>query len=47
MFREFTKGGLARGGLAIHALPLCNYNTLTSVFDVEIESMPNCKTPLY
>ena len=40
--REFTKGGLVKGGLAIHAFPLCNSYTLGSVFHAQIESMPNC-----
>ena len=40
--REFTKGGLVKGGLAIYAFPLCNRNTLGSVFNVQIENMPNC-----
>ena len=43
---EVHKGGLVKGGLAIYAFPLCNCNTLGSVFNVEIENMPNCKTPL-
>ena len=30
--REFKKGGLVKGGLAIYAFPLCNCNTLDSVF---------------
>ena len=30
--REFTRGGLVKGGLAIYAFPLCNCNTLGSVF---------------
>ena len=40
--REFTKGGLVKGGLAIYAFPLCNCNALGSVFNVQIENMPNC-----
>ena len=39
--REFTNGGLAKGGLAICVFPLCNYNTLGYVFNVQIEIMPN------
>ena len=35
------KGGLIKGGLAMCASPLCNCNTLGSVFNVEIENMPN------
>ena len=41
-FREFTKGGLVKGGLAIYAFPLCNCNALGSVFNVQIENTPNC-----
>ena len=40
--REFTKGGLVKGGLAIDVFPFRNRNTLGSVFNVEIENMPNC-----
>ena len=40
--REFAKGGLAKGDLAIYAFPLCDCNTLGSVFNVQIENMPNC-----
>ena len=40
-------GGLVKGCLAIHAFPLCNCTTLGSVFNVEVENMPNCKTSLY
>ena len=40
--REFAKGGLVKGGLAIDSLPLCNCNTLGSIFNVETENMPNC-----
>ena len=40
--REFTKGGLVKGGLAICASPLCNCNVLGSVFNFRIEDMPNC-----
>ena len=40
--QEFTKGGLVKGGLAIYVFPLCNCNTLGSVFNVQIENMPNC-----
>ena len=40
--REFTKKGLSRGGLAMYASPLCDCNTLGSVFNVQIENMPNC-----
>ena len=36
------KGGFGKGGLAIYALPFCNYNTSGSVFGVQIEHMPNC-----
>ena len=43
--REFTKGGFGKGGFAIYAFPLCNCNTLGSVFNVEIENTPNCYTP--
>ena len=39
---EFTKGGLVKGGLAIYAFPLCNCNTSGSVFNVQIENLPNC-----
>ena len=39
---EFTKGGLVKGGLPIDAFPLCNCNTSGSVFNVQIEDMPNC-----
>ena len=46
-FREFTKGGLVKGGLAIYAFPLRNCNTLGSAFNAQIENMPNCKTLLY
>ena len=42
LFREFTKGGLIKRGLAIYVLALCNCNTLGSAFDVQIENMPNC-----
>ena len=41
MNQEFTKGGLVKGGLAIYAFPLCNCNTFGSVFNVQIENMPN------
>ena len=41
-YREFTKGGLVKGGLAIYAFPLCNCKTLGSVVHVQIENMPNC-----
>ena len=41
------KGGFIKGGLAIYALPLCNCNTLGSVFNVEIDNMPNCLIPLH
>ena len=40
--REFTKGGLVKGGLAIYALHLCDCNTLGSVFNAQIENVPNC-----
>ena len=40
--REFTKGGLVKGVLAIYAPPLCDCNTSGSVFNVEIENIPNC-----
>ena len=40
--REFTKGGLVNGGLAIHVFPLCDCNTLGSLSNVQIENMPNC-----
>ena len=40
--REFTKGGLVKGGLAIYVFPLCNCNTLGSAFNVEVERMPHC-----
>ena len=43
--REFTKGGLVKGGFAIHAFPLCNCNTLGSVFNVQIENMPDSFNP--
>ncbi len=36
-FREFTKGGLVKRGLAMYAFPLYNRNTLGYVFDVRIE----------
>ena len=39
--REFTNGGLVKGGLAIYASPLCNCYTLGSDFNVQIENMPN------
>ena len=45
--REFTKGSLVKGGLATYAFPLCNRNALDSVVNVQIESIPNCETPLY
>ena len=45
--REFTQGDLVKGGLAIYACTLCNCNTLGSVFNMQIEHMPNCLTPLY
>ena len=35
--------GSSQGGL----VPLCNRNALGSVFDLQIENMPNCKAPLY
>ena len=35
-------GGLAKGGLAIYEFPLCDCNTLGSVFHVQIEHTPNC-----
>ena len=41
-FREFTKGGLVKGGLAICVFPLCNCNASGSVVNVHIENMPNC-----
>ena len=40
--REFTKGGLVKGGLAMYAFLLCNCNALASVVYVEVENMPNC-----
>ena len=40
--REFTKGGLTKGGLAIYAVPLCNCNALGFLFNVQIENMRNC-----
>ena len=40
--REFTKGGLVKGGFAIYAFPLCTCNGLGSVFHAQIENMPNC-----
>ena len=39
--REFTKGVLVKGGLAIYSFPLCHCNTLGSAFHVQIEHMPN------
>ena len=30
VLREFTEGGLVKGGLAIYAFPLCNCNALAS-----------------
>ena len=41
------KGGFSKGGSAICVFPLCNGNTLGSVFIVHIENQPNCYTPLY
>ena len=41
-YREFTKGDFVKGGLAIYACPLCNCNAFGSLFNVEIENMPNC-----
>ena len=35
----FSKGG---GGVESYAFPLCNCNTLGSVFNVEIVNRPNC-----
>ena len=40
--REFTKGGLVKGGLAMYAIPLRKCDTLGSVCNVQIEHMPNC-----
>ena len=34
VFREFTKGGLVKGGLAIDVFPLCNCSILGSVVNV-------------
>ena len=42
IFREFTKGGLVKGGLAMYVFPFCNCNTLGFVVKVQIENIPNC-----
>ena len=34
--------GLVKGGFAICVFPLGNCDALGSVFNVQIESMPNC-----
>ena len=47
VLREFINWVLVKGGLAIYVFPLCNWNTLGSAFNVQIENMPNCSTPLY
>ena len=45
--REFTKGVLVKGSLAIYVFSLCNSNTSGSVFNAQFENMPNCLTPLF
>ena len=40
--REFTKGGLFKGGLAIYAFHLCDCDALGSGFNAQIEHVPNC-----
>ena len=44
-FREFTKGGLVKGGLAMYAFPSCNCNTLGPVFNVQVETCLIAKHP--
>ena len=41
-FGSSQRGGLVKGGLAIYVFPWRNCNTLGSVFNVQIENMPNC-----
>ena len=36
------KGGFSKGGSPMYVFTLCDCNTSGSVFNVEIENVPNC-----
>ena len=43
--REFTKGGSAKGGLAIYVFPLCNSNTLVLLLMCKLNTYLIAKPP--